>query len=222
MMTRNLSLRLAVDGGMIVLLLLLMAFERVGRTAHEWLGLALFFLFIVHHALNRRRLQALLRGQKRATTWLTIGVMFVLALCMIGTMVSAVLISRTVFAFLPVGSALGVGRRLHIVAVDGCFLMAGMHFGLHGRMLLTLIRQQFPRIPDGALCGAGIFVALYGLWAFWQSGMVDDLLLRNAFAVIDYGQSLGMFFIDRLAIFVFLPGLAIGSCSFASVAERDD
>ena len=61
-MTRNLSLRLAVDGGMIVLLLLLMAFERVGRMAHEWLGLALFFLFIVHHALNRRRLQALLRG----------------------------------------------------------------------------------------------------------------------------------------------------------------
>lgn len=203
MMTRNLSLRLAVDGGMIVLLLLLMAFERVGCMAHEWLGLTLFFLFIVHHALNRRRLQALLRGQKRATTWLTIGVIVVLALCMIGTMVSAVLISRTVFAFLPVGSALGVGRRLHMVAVDGCFLMAGMHFGLHGQMLLTLIRRQLPRIPDGVLFGLDIFVALYGLWAFWQSGMVGDLLLRNAFAVIDYGQSLGMFFIDRLAIFVF-------------------
>ena len=38
-MKRNTILKIMVDVGMTVMLLLLMAYELVGRAAHEWLGL---------------------------------------------------------------------------------------------------------------------------------------------------------------------------------------
>ena len=45
--------RLVVDAAMTLLLLLLMAFELVGRAAHEWIGVGMFFAFLLHHHLNR-------------------------------------------------------------------------------------------------------------------------------------------------------------------------
>ena len=37
--------KIIVDLGMTVLLMLLMAFERIGRTVHEWIGAGMFVLF---------------------------------------------------------------------------------------------------------------------------------------------------------------------------------
>ena len=41
--------KITVDLGMTILLMLLMAFELIGRTAHEWIGAGMFVLFIFHH-----------------------------------------------------------------------------------------------------------------------------------------------------------------------------
>lgn len=46
--------KITVDLGMTILLMLLMAFELIGRTAHEWIGAGMFVLFILHHILNRK------------------------------------------------------------------------------------------------------------------------------------------------------------------------
>ena len=45
--------RIGIDIGMTVLLLLLMAYELIGSGPHEWIGLAMFVLFVCHHLLNR-------------------------------------------------------------------------------------------------------------------------------------------------------------------------
>ena len=41
-------LKILVDLAMTVLLFLLMAYLLVGETAHEWIGLAVFILFLFH------------------------------------------------------------------------------------------------------------------------------------------------------------------------------
>lgn len=41
--------RIGIDIGMTVLLLLLMAYELIGSSLHEWIGLAMFVLFVCHH-----------------------------------------------------------------------------------------------------------------------------------------------------------------------------
>ncbi len=62
-MKRRDCIRMAVDLGMTVILLLLMAYSRVGETAHEWLGLAMFALFAAHHILNRVWIKSIGRGR---------------------------------------------------------------------------------------------------------------------------------------------------------------
>jgi hypothetical protein len=47
-------LKIVVDIGMTVMLLFLMAYELIGEAAHEWLGIGMFVLFIIHHILNRK------------------------------------------------------------------------------------------------------------------------------------------------------------------------
>lgn len=41
------------DLAMTVLLLLLMAYSLVGEVLHEWMGIAMLALFILHHIWNR-------------------------------------------------------------------------------------------------------------------------------------------------------------------------
>ena len=57
------KLRIGVDIGMVLLLPLLMAYSLVGEAAHEYLGIGMFLLFIVHHILNLAWWKHLLRGR---------------------------------------------------------------------------------------------------------------------------------------------------------------
>ena len=43
-----------VDFLMTAALLLLMAYSLVGEAAHEWIGMGMFLLFLVHLILNRK------------------------------------------------------------------------------------------------------------------------------------------------------------------------
>lgn len=51
-MSEKAIIKILIDIGMIISLMFLMAFELVGREAHEWIGMAMFVLFLVHHALK--------------------------------------------------------------------------------------------------------------------------------------------------------------------------
>lgn len=53
-----LKIKIAVDAAMSVSMLLLMAYGLVGEAAHEWIGMGMFALSVVHHVLNCRWIQA--------------------------------------------------------------------------------------------------------------------------------------------------------------------
>lgn len=61
-----LKIKIAVDAAMSVSMLLLMAYGLVGEAAHEWIGMGMFALSVVHHVLNRRWIQAVPRGALHA------------------------------------------------------------------------------------------------------------------------------------------------------------
>lgn len=44
--------KISIDFVMTILLLLLMARQIIGESAHEWLGAGMFILWFVHHILN--------------------------------------------------------------------------------------------------------------------------------------------------------------------------
>ena len=94
--------KISIDVGMTVLLILLMAFELIGRTVHEWIGIGVFVLFILHHILNWKWNKNLFRGKYTVIRLFQTAIAVLAFVLMIGTMVSAILISRQVFSFLPI------------------------------------------------------------------------------------------------------------------------
>lgn len=98
-MNKNLKIRLLADSGMTLALLLLMSYQLVGEKAHEWIGMAMFLLVIGHHVLNRRWMGNITRGKYTVHRILQTVIVILLALMMIGSMVSGILLSNYIFRF---------------------------------------------------------------------------------------------------------------------------
>ena len=195
--------KIVVDVGMTVLLMLLMAFERIGRTAHEWIGVGIFVLFIVHHLLNRNWSKNLFRGKYPPSRVLQTALAVLVLLTMLGSFISAVLISREVFAFLPIRGGRGFGRTLHMLSAYWGLICLSLHLGLHWNAMMG---------RAGRLCGSpsrarrialrilGTGIALYGVYAFWQRDIPSYLFLQTQFVFFDFEEPLLFFFLDYLSI----------------------
>jgi len=53
-MKPRMALNIIVDIAMTVALMLLMTYELIGRAVHEWTGISMLVLFLLHHVLNSR------------------------------------------------------------------------------------------------------------------------------------------------------------------------
>ena len=60
--TNNMIIKRIVDAAMTVLLLCLMAYQVTGEMAHEWIGMGMTVLVIIHQVLNRKWYGALFKG----------------------------------------------------------------------------------------------------------------------------------------------------------------
>ncbi len=60
---KNMITKRIVDAAMTVLLLLLMAYQVTGEMAHEWIGMGMTVLVIIHQILNRKWYGALFKGK---------------------------------------------------------------------------------------------------------------------------------------------------------------
>ena len=201
-MKPTMKCKLAVDAAMTVALLLLMAYGLVGEAAHEWLGMGMFILFLTHHVLNRKWLLAIGKGKytpARMIQTLLAGVIF---LCMLGSMVSGIFLSRYVFSFLPKHGGEELAGQVHIFCAYWGFVCMSLHLGLHWSMMLAMARKHLQPSPLRARCLrlAGWLWALYGAFAFHRRGVGLYLLLRSHFVFYDYSEPVIFFLIDYLSV----------------------
>ena len=90
-----LKIKIAVDVAMSVSMLLLMAYGLVGEAAHEWIGMGMFVLFVLHHILNRRWIKAVPQGHYTPLRLVQTALIGLIFLCMVGSMVSVSVLSRS-------------------------------------------------------------------------------------------------------------------------------
>lgn len=138
--------KLIVDAVMSALLLLLMAYELIGAAVHEWLGIAMFVLVILHHGLNRKWSENVLKG-KYGPMRITQMVLVVLVLfSMLGSMVSGIILSRHALVFLPIHGGTGWARTVHLLCGYWGFVLMGLHLGLHWSVVIGM-RESFSNRP---------------------------------------------------------------------------
>lgn len=203
--------KISVDFIMTVLLLLLMAKQLTGDFAHEWLGAGMFALWILHHILNFQWHSHIHKGKYHSFRVIQLVVNILLLFSMIGTMVSAVILSREVFDFLPISGGIAFARSLHIFCTFWCFVLMALHLGLHWNTVLGMVRKVSGPVQSKPLKTllrlGGAAVAVYGLYAFIKNQFLSYLFLTSAFVFFDFERPPYLFFVEYAAImgmFVFL------------------
>ena len=200
----------ATDVAMTIALLFLMTYELIGAATHEWIGMAMFIMFLLHHILNWQWCKHLFKGRYSAfRSFQTVLVVFVL-LTMIGSMVSGIILSRHVFAFLPINGGQSWARTLHLLCAYWGFVLMSLHLGLHWSMMMgraSRMFQDLSKLRAAIVRCVGIGIAIYGIFAFAKRGIGSYLLIQNQFVFFDMEEPLMVFFLDYLAImgmFVFI------------------
>lgn len=198
-------MKMLVDASMSLAMLFLMGYQFWGDAAHEWVGAAMFALFIVHHILNRNWYLSLFRGL--GTPLRTVGILLDLAVlaAMIGLMVSGILLSEHVFAFLHLHGGMAMARLLHMASSYWGFVVMALHLGMHWGTFTGLarnifrIRNRSPKHRAGMFL-AGAAVALYGLTVFVKRDLLTYMLVQTRFVFLDFQEPLPLFYLDYLAM----------------------
>ena len=211
----------ALDIAMTVALLFLMGFQFWGDTAHEWVGTAMFLLFILHQVLNLSWYKNLFKGKYNPMRIFQIMVNLLVLAAMLAQMYSGIVMSGHVFAFLPIGGGMSLARRLHILGSHWGFVLMSVHLGLHWNMVIGMAnkntgRKSLPRIRQVGFFLAGLLIAAYGLYAFVKRDFLTYMLLQTEFVFMDFSESKILFYLDYLA----LMGLCVFVSHYLSKALR--
>lgn len=210
-MNRQRVLKIIVDIAMTAALLLLMAFELVGRQAHEWIGIAMFVLFVVHHILNRKWTGHLLRGKYPPIRILQMILAVLILICMMSSMVSGIVLSEYVFEAFSIRGGWSWVRILHMLEAYWGFVLMSLHVGIHWNMMLGIAgkasgKRSRKEAARPKACGtwiarlAGVLIAGYGIYAFGKRQIGMYLLLESEFVFFNFEEPRVYFFIDYLAV----------------------
>lgn len=215
------KVKLAVDVLMTLALLFLMGYQIWGETAHEWAGAGMLVLFLVHHLLNTGWYRNLFRGKYTVMRVLGSAVDLALLAVMICLMASGIMMSRHVFAFLPITGGMGTARLVHMAACYWGFVLMAVHLGFHWGIVMARVRGILRVSGESGirilvLRILAFLIAVYGLYAFATRDLATYMFLGTQFVFLDYSESPISFYIDYLA----MMGLFIWIVYYLSVFLR--
>lgn len=211
--TKKRNFKWIVDLCMCLVLLCLMAYQVCGEVLHEWGGVGMTLLLIVHHVLNRKWYASLFRGRYNAyrivtllVNTLLLGSIALTALCGMSMSAHAV---PFLYGLLPVSFA----RQMHLALSYWSFVLMGFHLGLH----LPAMSAAFKWNGKVKIALSLLFAAAAGLgfWIFLKNGLPDYMFFRTPFAFLDYEKAALLVFAENLAVltgFAFLGGCCANVC----------
>lgn len=135
------------------------------------------------------------------------------AYVMIGLMVSGILLSNHVFAFMDLHGGMSFARLLHMAASHWGFVLMALHLGLHWGMFVALARKALrlrrpSRIRQVLLPVLSGGIAAYGATALIRRDLLTYMLVRTQFVFLDFSEPVGLFYLDYLAMMEMFIALA--------------
>ena len=178
-------IKIVIDTVMLILLPLLMAYSLIGETAHEWLGISIFLLFILHHIMNPAWLKTLFKSRYSP---------YRIYLTMINVLLLVIMVTKHIFRFSDI-SGMAIMRTVHLrTSYWGSILMTvhvGNHIGIH---------QAKKKAITVLLWAVAIAVSVYGIYTFAKRDISSYLFLKNQFVFFDFGQPRIYFFADHISM----------------------
>lgn len=211
-----------LDLVMSVMLLFLMARQVTGEKAHEWLGIAMFAVVVAHNLLNLKWYSTLFQGRYSLLRFIRTAANILLLAAMLGTMVSGILLNSYIFP-LPIHGVMSVARVLHLAGSYWCFVLMGIHLGMHWGIVVFMFSRGKTRrnskIAVFFLRLAAAAVAAYGGYCLISAGIFDYMTFQTHFAFLDYERAPVLVLGDQLAMmstWVFLSYYFIKAVQYLS------
>lgn len=190
------SKRRIVDAAMTVVLLFLMAYQVTGEAAHEWIGVSMTVLVIVHQILNRKWYGALFKGKYNPYRILTTVLSILLVLCFAMTAFCGMSMSGYAVPFMYGLAPVSFVRRMHLSMSHWAFVLMGLHLGVHIPAMTAGLKWSDR--TRNMLTGLSTLAAGLGLYLFIRNGMPDYLFFRVPFAFLDYDKAAVLVIVENL------------------------
>ena len=204
--------RLFLDFLAVGLLLAALAYDWLGNAAHEVIGTVLFLLLIAHGIFNRRWYGTIAKGWREPRRAVAKTVTLSLLMIMLALVVTSVITSQAVFSFLPLTST-PTSRQIHTLVAYLVLLAVGAHLGLHGPMIMGLVRRwcgvtSNSKFRTFVLRAAAAVIAAYGIHSLLVVDVMSKLFMRMTLEFWDFETSTPAFFLHHVAI--------VGLCALLS------
>lgn len=212
-----------VDVALTVTLLLLMAFQVTEQLAHEWLGVTMFALTIVHQLLNRKYYAALFKGRYHALRVFQLIVNTLLLLSFMCTALSGMMMSRFATPFMNGILPSSIVRQGHLALSHWSFVLMGLHLGLHFGIITSRMKNRAVRIVLAVVMTG---ISVYGFYLFFSSDILNYMLFKNPFAFLDYSKPCWLVLLENLAMLLawafaaYLLSLGLKKLSRKSATNR--
>lgn len=206
--TKKHNFKWITDLCMTLVLLCLMAYQVCGEVLHEWGGVIMTLLLIVHHLLNRRWYASLLKGRYNAYRVVTVVVNTLLLGCIALTALCGMSMSAHAVPFLYGILKVSFARQYHLALSYWSFVLMGFHLGLHVPAITAGLKMNGKVKAVLSLLCAGI--AGVGFWLFLKNSLPDYMLFRTPFAFLDYDKAAVLVFAENLAMLIAFA--LLGAC----------
>lgn len=204
------KIRIILDASMTVLFLLQMAYHLMGNSFHEWIGIVLFVLVMIHNILNWKWYTGLRKGKYIPARLFHTVLNFLLLISCLCLMFSAVLLSPTLSAPLQLQATM-LGREMHMIFTTWTFILMSVHIGLHWDMVVGAIKKQITNRRCFCWNTARVvvlFVSIYGVYALISRGLPQRMFLQVKYVFFDYEESFVLFIGDYVAMLCLFAGIA--------------
>lgn len=203
-MRRMFPLRLLLDLAAVSLLLAALAYDWLGNRTHEIVGTGMFLLLVAHNLFNRRWYGTVTRRTRCPRILFAKVVTLALLTTMLTLLVTSVLISRDVFAFLPLSGTFAT-RQLHASVGYLTLIVAATHLGLHWARVSGFARSRLGFRPPGRLAAIGwrglvTLVAGYGVYSLFALNVGTKLAMQPTMEFWNFHTAIAAFFLHLAAI----------------------
>ena len=192
-----------------------MAYQVTGEVVHEWTGIAMTVLVIIHQILNRKWYKGIFKGKYDPYRILTTAVNILLLLSFLLTALSGMSMSGHAVPFMYGITPASFARTMHLAMSHWSFVLMGLHLGLHIPAMVSGMKiDERKRTVIAAVfaCVAGI-----GLFLFLRSGWADYMFFRAAFAFLDYEKAGVLVLVENIVMLLFW---AFAGCRLAALLKK--
>lgn len=203
-MKPKMKIKIGIDFLMSVLLLLLMAYQVVGDTLHEWFGAGMLILFIAHTVLNIKWYKNLFKGKYKPVRIFGTILNFAVLASILSLGYRGIVMSRHLFDFLPINRGMALARVMHLAGSYWGFVLMSLHLGLHWGMIIGLFRKLSGEKKLPALVWImrllALAVAGYGAFCFIKADIFSYMFLKMEFVFFDFEKSAFSVFSEYIAM----------------------